>query len=912
MKTYLISVFLFLAFPLFSQELRSLEAAKDLRLVFRLVSDEPVARDLPNRTPLLSFEVNGLLYTSTSPAFKNGTLSGKLSLSMTSVDTFRPGYKSILVFTNISKDTLTLRNVVPFGASDKHIYLSGLGDHWLSRSHLFLPGQAPINVILPDNAWELGYAALKVDEELSVYALTRRKKWDHAERKRFETVLAPGGSVTYELYADFYKGEWQEGFRKAFRDRWLYDLPVFDNTMYERKDLQWIRDAYVMHLIMAWDNWFYDANEGCYHLDQFIQQSQKLYGGNDVIGIWPTWPSLGLDQRNQWDLFRDLPGGLGAIQDQATLCRANGSRFFICYNPWDESTRGENHLDGMADLIRETGADGVVLDTKGESSKDLQQAADKVHKGVVMYSEGMAVPKDMPGIVSGRVHNALYYPPMLNLNKLIKPEFAIFRVAELYLEPIRREFNTSFFNGYGTELNVFHSGKPTAWMEEQYRYWGRSARILRENSNAFHSRDWTPLIPTLRDSIYVNYWPMGDKSIYSIYSLIPQGFTGKLFEVSPAQGFHFVDLWGHREIEPETMNGKYYIPVALDAFNASWLGTNNEGAISCIARLPGLLQLELDAQADLLKITSPAGREIRVWAGAPDYEKIHFDYVSDGNYFELRLSDHFDRYEGDFVVQLFDAHNQLQDERIVTIAPGTPRLVSRSTQLPVNATTPADMALVPGGPYTWVTTHGDDFIAYPDQDTGKLYQIPSFFMDKDLVTNANFQYFVDETHYVPTDTSRFLLAWKNGADPKAPVVHVSYEDACAYCAWKNKRLPTEREWQYAAQYGDGRIWPWGMTFDSTRCNPGNGKMDLVGRYPLGANSIGIRDLVGSVWQLTNDVYQNGSYRYILLKGGSYFKPTASWWYVQGGAQPLTHRQQLLRVSQGFERNATVGFRCIRD
>ena len=138
--------------------------------------------------------------------------------------------------------------------------------------------------------------------------------------------------------------------------------------------------------------------------------------------------------------------------------RKKGAKFFICYNPWDESTRTEGHLKGLADLIRETGADGVVLDTRGASSKELQDAADKVRPGVVMYSEGMAIPKDMPGIVSGRVHNALYYVPMLNLNKFIKPEFAIFRVAELFKEKIQREFATSFFNGYGTELNIFAPG----------------------------------------------------------------------------------------------------------------------------------------------------------------------------------------------------------------------------------------------------------------------------------------------------------------------------------------------------------------------------------------------------------------------------------------------------------------------
>ena len=96
------------------------------------------------------------------------------------------------------------------------------------------------------------------------------------------------------------------------------------------------------------------------------------------------------------------------------------------------------------------------------------------------------------------------------------------------------------------------------------------------------------------------------------------------------------------------------------------------------------------------------------------------------------------------------------------------------------------------------------------------------------------------------------------------------------------------------------------------CNLGDGKLYPVGTYPKGANAFGLQDLVGCVWQLTNDVYESGSYRYVIMKGGSYFKPSSSWWYVQGGPRELHYRQFLLRVSQGFERNATVGFRCVKD
>jgi len=77
------------------------------------------------------------------------------------------------------------------------------------------------------------------------------------------------------------------------------------------------------------------------------------------------------DQRNQVDLHRDLPGGTRALRVLVDSLHRMGTRFFIAYNPWDESTRKEDHLAGLTRLIRETGADGVVLDTKGESSREL-------------------------------------------------------------------------------------------------------------------------------------------------------------------------------------------------------------------------------------------------------------------------------------------------------------------------------------------------------------------------------------------------------------------------------------------------------------------------------------------------------------------------------------------------------------
>jgi len=889
--------------------------------------------------PLISFRIDNKLVTG-SMCEREATQDSvsyiwdqKLRISYERFTEYAPAEGLRIYFLNISQDTLDITNVVPFGEEPSRMYITGKGEHYLSRTHLFRPGYNPVNVIVPDNAWELGFSEIQFKEGHSLAALCRRESSSAAHRHRFSTTLYPGGWVSYRLWSEPYTGAWQEGIRKIFQERYLYDvLPgAFDNSLFERPDLQWIRHTYANTSIMAWDNYYYDCADDSFNLLGFEEYCRELYGGNDFIALWPTWPTLGVDQRNQWDLYRSLPGGMEKIRSLAEGLQNSGSRLFICYNPWDQSTRDEEHARGMASIIKATKADGVVLDTRGESSYELQHAADSVRPGVVMYSEGMAVPENMQGIVSGRVHNALYYCPMLNLNKFIKPEFAIFRVAELFREPIRREYNLSFFNGYGTEMNLFHPGKPD-WAEEQYLYWGKILRIQRENTHNFVSRDYIPLIPTRRDSIFVNYWPGETKTIYTIYSLIPGGYNDLLFEVQPKEGYHFVDIWHHTELEPVKEGGKWYIHAKTNAFNSFELGTNNEGSVDCIAGFPALLKVS--REGDFLSLSCSEGDCIKIWAGEPSYNKEPL-ILNPGDH-EIRIHEHFGRYEGKLVVQAFE-EDILLDERIQTLPTAEARLISEKVQTSPARRCPKGMVRIPEGNFTFHQTHGDDFIPYPEYQEGKTYKMGPYYMDIHPVTNAEFLEFIRDSGYQPSDSSRFLEHWVQGAIPDGledyPVVYVSLEDARAYAKWAGKRLPTELEWQYAAQTGELNPWPWKQKepvtrkntpvtatltvmeiegIDSCRCNLGTGVPDPVGKYPEGRNPFGLEDLVGSVWQLTNDVYHNGSYRYILMKGGSYYKPTSSWWYVQGGPRELTYRQYLLRVSQGFERNATVGFRCVKD
>lgn len=820
------------------------------------------------------------------------------------------GWKGVLKLTNRSSDTLVLENMVPFGATADHVYISSDGPPSLTRARLFLPGQLPVSVVLPDNAWEMGYGAKNLDDNYAVCAVSRRTGKENARFTRYKAVLPPNSSVEYTFYADMYMGIWQNGVKKMFHQRYLYDLETFDKSLYEREDLKWIRDKYIITLQFAWDRDFYDSETGKFNFYSFLEDGKKLFGGYDVYGIWPTWPRLGIDQRSQWDLYKDLPFGLPNLRELAKYANSMGTRFFISYNPWDKSTGSGDQLKQMADLVDSVHADGVVLDTRGSSSKQLQEAVDSVRNGVIMYSEGMAVPKDMPGIVAGRVHNAIEISPVLNLNKLIKPDFAIFRVVTLNKGNFHRDLAVSFFNGYGTEINRFNPGKPD-WLLNEMHYLGKTTRILRDNSSVFLFDQWTPLIPSRKDQIWVNRWGNSSKVLYTVLSLNPAGVQGPLFEVFPAEGKHFVSLWNHEEIIPEVIDGKYYIPVMVDAYNADLQGTNASGNVDCIAFFPELLKVE--RSGDSLRITAGSGTHIRVWNRELSYQNKFAEFKNDTA--DINLQRVFNRKEGKFIVRLFNG-KELLDERVVNIESGLPMKESVLSRTKKYKKPPEGMKEVPEGDFFFQTSNPDKFIPYPDFSKGKNVHIQKFYMDEFPVTNKEFLTFLQMSKYKPVHPENFLRQWEKGTYPEGqdnyPVVNVSLEDAKAYAAWAGKRLPTEVEWQYAAQGTDKRAWPWGNNFHGTRCNNSFGQPTPVDAFPKGASPFQLMDMVGNIWQLTGDVYTVGTYRYVIIRGGSFFNPKSSGWYVKGGPQPLNRTQMLLLVSPGFDRNATVGFRCVAD
>jgi formylglycine-generating enzyme required for sulfatase activity len=86
--------------------------------------------------------------------------------------------------------------------------------------------------------------------------------------------------------------------------------------------------------------------------------------------------------------------------------------------------------------------------------------------------------------------------------------------------------------------------------------------------------------------------------------------------------------------------------------------------------------------------------------------------------------------------------------------------------------------------------------------------------------------------------------------------------------------------------------------------------DPVDAHPQGASPYGVMDLVGNVWQWT-DEYQDEHTRAAIVRGGEYYQPQGSIWYFPEAFRNDQHGKLLL-MAPGYDRSGGVGFRCVVD
>jgi formylglycine-generating enzyme required for sulfatase activity len=208
--------------------------------------------------------------------------------------------------------------------------------------------------------------------------------------------------------------------------------------------------------------------------------------------------------------------------------------------------------------------------------------------------------------------------------------------------------------------------------------------------------------------------------------------------------------------------------------------------------------------------------------------------------------------------------------------------------------------------------------------------LDAFYIDKCEVTNTMYKRFCEATGYIPPSH------WHDGNIPQSteyhPATNVSWHDALHYAQWVDRRLPTESEWEKAARGTDARLYPWGNQISHYRLHYilpytpddlNNAELMLelskrqshlvanVDDYPTGASPYGVLDMLGNVWEWTQDWYDKAYYNTapivnptgpttgthrVIRGGGSSYDPEKLRCAYRARMEPDVH-------------DVSVGFRC---
>jgi iron(II)-dependent oxidoreductase len=672
------------------------------------------------------------------------------------------------------------------------------------------------------------------------------------------------------------------------RDAWLASLKQwrleqkarinYDDSIYNRPELAWTRRNYVQSQMMVEDRYFYDAAAGRYTVDRYLDDVDQRYGGIDSVLIWPVYPNVGIDNRNQHDLLRDLPGGLEGVRKIIDDFHRRGVHVLFPMMPWEAGTRqeGVSLAKAVARDFQLAGIDGVNGDTMPGIAKEFPDAAEAVGHSLAFQ------PEDPLGDLAQLQWDSMNWGywsysavPVVDRYKWFESRH-LTNVCERWAKDHTEGLQAAFFNGDGFESWENIWGIWNGMTPRDSESLRRVALIERGLADLLSSPDWTPHVPTLQPGIYASMFPSKESTAWLFVNRSDKDLLGAQIEVPSAAGNSYYDLWHGVRLEPRTTGDKSILSFAIEAngFGAFLVRHNSSPP-------PRTLQMLLKKMAELSR--KPLAGFSRAWKPLP--------------------------------------------QELVSIALTVPVPQPPEGMVPIPA---ADFHFKVkgveiegwGDPLTADQT-GVDF-QYPWEAISTRsheheIQIAAFYIDKYPVTNEEFKKFIDSSHYHPADDHHFLRDWADGTYPKnwarKPVTWVSLEDARAYASWAGKRLPHEWEWQYAAQGLDGRPYPWGTGPNPNAVPKPVTGHDLTGpadvdAFPQGASPFGVMDLVGNIWQWT-DEYQDEHTRAAVVRGDSYYQPQGSLWYFPRNPTLDLHGKYLL-MCPGKDRAGTLGFRCVKD
>ena len=701
-------------------------------------------------------------------------------------------------------------------------------------------------------------------------------KFSHVTTQRY--LPTPGKAPGWP-FAEI--GHWKID-ANASADDWIAELRDwrrehltrigYHDANYRRPELQWAQRNFVHAQMMVEDRFFFDPDSGKYTVDRYLDDLEARFGGIDSVLIWYVYPNIGIDDRNQFDLARDLPGGIEGLKGAVDDFHRRGVRVFLPTMPWDNGTRaaGRSDWDAIAELVVAVGADGINGDTYNGVPRAFFDACDALGQPVVVQPESTISAEEhlIWNVQSwGKKAPNEVVPPVAKF-KWLEPRHMI-NYENRWGRERNHDLQYIFFNGIGYNAweNVWGVwNQLTPRDAESLR---RIAAIERQCAELMVSLDWRPYEQTLQRGVFASRFPGAGRCLWTVVNRHESAVDGEQLALPHASGRRWFDAWNGVELEPRIEGESARLSFALEPRGFGAVLALDAGVIE-----PGL------------------------------------------NAFLARMRAH-----AQVPLQSLSNTWQSLQQTLVAIEPTTPCAEAPEGMVPIPA---GEFEFVVGG----VEIEGQAWdgvdVQYPWEPSARRFhrrrmQVEAFYIDRTPVTNAQFHTFIKASGYAPRDPHNFLRHWSDDAPEtgteRQPVRWVALEDARAYARWAGKRLPREWEWQYAAQGTDGRTYPWGDAWREDAVPPPCRERCMrdpadVDAHPAGASPFGVLDLVGNVWQWTDEYFDTHTRAAILRGGNSYLPQTSHWYFPQ--AYRLDQHGKYLLMAPCKDRSGGIGFRCVMD
>ena len=326
----------------------------------------------------------------------------------------------------------------------------------------------------------------------------------------------------------------------------------YDLRKYFRPKNTWIKKNYITHFTFAYGKEIFDYKKTKLNIKKIIKDG-KEFGGYDSLIFWHQYPRLGLDNTNQWDLYKYLPEELNSIKKIVEICHRNGIKFFIPFKPWDVRSNEslDYHAKSLEHFITKTNIDGFFLDTMSS----LPESFLKIQKKFPSFefaSEG--TPKEQRQIEQltsswdqiGDIRRNYKVEIEANMFRFVFPEHPLNLVSRWSVGSDKDSIiKRAAFNGTGLVIwqDVFGCWLP--FSKKQKKVINQLKNVLNKFHDIIFGSNSTPLIDTLSAGLICNeFCNNSNQKIFAIYNLTKKNISGPFVKIESKINIKIQQIFG--------------------------------------------------------------------------------------------------------------------------------------------------------------------------------------------------------------------------------------------------------------------------------------------------------------------------------------------------------------------------------